>query len=257
MTATVVVERQGHIGVVRLNRPERRNALDHDTGRALVRGLRELDADPEIRAVVVTGEGPGFCAGADLAALAAGPDALSTFAQDPDLREMPVVPTLMATPVATAVRGGAAGAGFVLALAGDACFVDSTAKFIPVFPRLGLVAEYGVAWLLPRRIGAVRAADVLITGRTINADEAVAWGLANAKSDDPLASALDWAAEVCRSSPTSTRIAKAQLLAAGSQSFHEALEESLALMQTSFHGPDLPEALQARLDGREPRFGSG
>jgi len=250
----VRVERSGTVAVVWMVRPERRNAVTPALGRALVRTLRELDVDPAVRAIVLAGEGPAFCAGADLSILAEGPEALNAFAEDHQLRDLAIAPVLMDTPVATAVQGAAAGAGFVLAIAGDTTFVAPDVRLIPVFPRIGLVAEYGVAWLLPRRVGSARAADILLTGREIDADTAVAWGLANDVASDPVARAVEWAREVAACSPFSVATAKRQLIDAAHQSLAEAHAESLRLMRESFAGPDLPEALLARQEKRDPVF---
>lgn len=254
MTDAIAVDREGHVATVWMTRPERRNAILPETGRTLVRTLRKLDHDPDVRAVVLAGAGPSFCAGADLSILAEGPSALLSFAEDEQLRDLAITPALMATPVATAVQGAAAGAGFVLAIAGDTTFVSPDARFIPVFPRLGLVAEYGVAWLLPRRIGAARAADVLLSGREVDAQTAVTWGLANDMAEDPVARALSWAQDVAACSPSGVAAAKQQLLAAAHESLGQAHERALGLMASSFVGPDLPEAMLARLEQRSPAF---
>jgi len=236
MTAAVSVEHRGPVAIVWMRRPERRNAIVPEMGRAFIESLREVDADPDVRAVVIAGAGPAFCAGADLSVLAEGYDALTAFSDDHALRDLAVAPMVMSTPVATAVQGAAAGAGFVLAIAGDTTFVAPDARFIPVFPRFGLVAEYGVAWLLPRRIGAARAADVLLTGREIDADTAVQWGLANEIADNPVATA------------------KRQLTDGAHESFAQSHARSLDLMRESFARPDLAEALMARVDGRDADF---
>lgn len=254
MTDGVRVERQGSVAVVWMTRPERRNAVLPETGRAFVRSLRDADADPDVRAVVIAGEGPAFCAGADLGLLTQGPVALSAFAEDDELSQLAVAPMLMSTPVTAAVQGAAAGAGFVLAIATDTTFVAPDVRFIPVFPRIGLVAEYGAAWLLPRRIGSARAADVLLTGREVDADTAVRWGLANDIADDPVARAVEWGQEVAACSPFSVATAKRQLLAAASESLTDAHLRSLRLMRESFAGMDLPEAMRARAEKRDPDF---
>lgn len=254
MTAGLGVSHSGMVATLTLQRPARRNAMDPELGRAFVREMRRLDADPSVRAIVVTGEGPAFCAGADLSTLAQGPQALAAFADDPELRELPLVPALIDTPVAMAVTGAAAGAGFVLAIAGDACFVDPTARFIPVFPHLGLVAEYACAWLLPRRVGSLRANDMLLTGRVVDASTAATWGLANEVCGDALARAHEWAHSAAQCAPYSVATAKAQLRTAGSQSLADAHAESLHYMAESFTRADLPEALLARAEGRSAEF---
>ncbi len=254
MTAAVSVEHRGPVAIVWMRRPERRNAIVPEMGRAFIESLREVDADPDVRAVVIAGAGHAFCAGADLSVLAEGYDALTAFSDDHALRDLAVAPMVMSTPVATAVQGAAAGAGFVLAIAGDTTFVAPDARFIPVFPRFGLVAEYGVAWLLPRRIGAARAADVLLTGREIDSATAVQWGLANDIADDPVARAVEWGHDVARCAPFSVVTAKRQLIDGAHESFAQSHARSLDLMRESFARPDLAEALMARVDGRDADF---
>ncbi len=254
MTDTVRVEQRGPVAIVWMTRPERRNAILPESGRLLVRTLRDLDQDSGVRAVVIAGAGPAFCSGADLTVLREGPSALMAFADDDELKDLAIAPTLMSTPVATAVQGAAAGAGFVLAIAGDTTFVAPDVRFIPVFPRLGLVAEYGVAWLLPRRIGSARAADVLLTGREINAETALAWGMANDIAEDPVERAVQWGLAVAQCSPYSVAMAKRQLIEGAEQSLSAAHATALELMKESFAGPDLPEAMMARLQKREPSF---
>ena len=255
MTQPLVgVDHHGPVAVVRLNRPERRNAMNAEMGRDFVATLNRLDADPVTRAIVVTGEGPAFCAGADLAVLAQGPSALESFVDDPALRALAIAPMLLSTPVATAVKGAAAGAGFVLAISADACFIDRTARFIPVFPQLGLVAEYASAWLLPRRVGSLRASDMLLRGQQADAEAAIAWGLAQECVDDPVARAVEWAGEVSACSPYAVATAKRQLRESATMTFAQAHEASVDLMRMSFTRPDLAEALLAKSQGRDPQF---
>lgn len=243
------------IALITLNRPERLNALLPGMGHAYADLLRRADADPDVRAIVVTGAGRGFCAGADLAVLAQGAEALSGYIAEQDLDTLPTVALTLGTPVVTAVNGPCAGIGFVLAICADMRFAAPTASFSTSFSRLGLVAEYGSAWLLTRLVGLAHATDILVSGRTLSADEAQSMGLVHAVVDDPLERALAWATDVAaQCSPTSTAVIKRQLLAADGQSLQEAVTLSLVEMGVSFEGPDLPEALEARAQKRPPAF---
>jgi len=153
------------------------------------------------------------------------------------------------------VQGAAAGLGFVIALTGDVVFAGPQARFISAFSRLGLVAEYGIAWLLPRLVGGARAAEILLSGRPIDADEAYRLGLVSAVVDDPLVAAQSWARDVANScSPFSTSTMKRQLRAAADSTWGDALAVSLGLMGESFRGPDLVEALTAKMQGRPADF---
>lgn len=252
--AEILVERRGHIALITLNRPEKLNAITPSMGRDYAAALRSCADDPEVRVIVVHGAGTGFCAGADLSMLAQGPFALEAFLDEQD-NDSPTIAGDLPVPVVTAVDGPAAGLGFVIALTGDVCFAGHRARFIPAFPHLGLIAEYGIAWLLLQRIGALRTSDVLLSGREIDALTACDWGLADGPHDDALAAALAWAESVAtQCSPTSLATIKKQIADASSLDRQAAVRESLALMRESFRGPDLPEALQARTEKRPPIF---
>ncbi len=246
---------EGHVAIVTLNRPDRLNALLPGMGRSYARALRQAEVDPSVRVIVVTGSGRGFCAGADLSVLAEGPQALMGYLENEDLSDLPTVALSIAKPVVTAINGPCAGIGFVLAVAADVRFAAPSASLGTAFSRLGLVAEYGIAWLLPRLIGLPAATEILLSGRTLSAHEALRLGLVHEVADDVLTRAMEWAHEVAAScSPGSIRAMKQQLLQGQSQPLDDALRSSLQLMANSFRGPDLPEALSARTERRLPRF---
>lgn len=224
-------------------------------GRAYAERLRWAEADPDVRAIVVTGAGRGFCAGADLAVLAQGPDALMGYLQDERLEDLPTVALHIDKPVVTAINGPCAGIGFVLAVAADVRFASPTATLSTSFSRLGLVAEYGIAWLLPRLVGMPAATEILLSGRTLSADEDHRLGLVHAVAEDPLAQALAWAHEVAvNCSPSSLRAIKSQLLQAATQGLDASVSASLRMMAESFRQPDLAEALMARSERRPAHF---
>jgi len=251
----VAYRADGPVAVITLNRPDRLNALLPGMGAAYAEGLRRAEADPDVRAIVVTGAGRGFCAGADLAVLAQGPDALMGYLQDERLEDLPTVALHIDKPVVTAINGPCAGIGFVLAVAADVRFASPTATLSTSFSRLGLVAEYGIAWLLPRLVGMPAATEILLSGRTLSADEAHRLGLVHAVAEDPLAQALTWAHEVAvNCSPSSLRAIKSQLLQAATQGLDESVSASLRMMAASFRQPDLAEALMARSERRPAHF---
>ena len=246
----------GPVAVITLNRPDRLNALLPGMGRTYADYLRRAEADPGIRVIVVTGAGRGFCAGADLSVLAQGPDALTGYLEQEQLENLPTVALRIAKPVVTAINGPCAGIGFVLAVAADVRFASPTATLGTAFSRLGLVAEYGIAWLLPRLIGLPAATELLLSGRALDADEAHRLGLVHQVAEDVLARAMEWAHAVAANcAPASLKTMKAQLLAGQVQTMDEALRASLQEMAISFRAPDLPEALAARADKRPPAFG--
>jgi enoyl-CoA hydratase/carnithine racemase len=246
---------ENHVAVITLNRPDRLNALVPGMGELYAELLRHADDDPRVRAIVVTGAGRGFCSGADLAVLAQGGSALVGYLDGQSIDTLPTAALGLGTPVATAVNGPCAGIGFVLAISADARFASSSATFSATFSRLGLIAEYGVAWLLTRLVGLGRATDLLVTGRTIDAAEAERWGLVNEVADDALAAAMAWARDVAaHCSPSAVAVIKRQLLEADRQTLRDSVESALVEMRQSFARPDLAEAIRARQAAEPPAF---
>lgn len=244
-----------NVATITLNRPDRLNALVPGMGEQYANLLRRADADPDVRAIVVTGAGRGFCSGADLSILAQGREALNGYLDGQDADTLPTVALRLGTPVATAINGPCAGIGFVLAISADVRFAGTGATMSTSFTRLGLIAEYGVAWLLTRLVGLARATELLLSARTLTADEALAMGLVTSVSDDPLATATAWARDVAdHCSPAAMAVVKQQLLDVDRQDLESAVVESLEQMRLAFDRPDLAEAIMARIEKREVRF---
>lgn len=239
------------VATVTLHRPERLNAITPAMHAVLRETLEGCDREPGVRAIVLTGAGRGFCAGADLSVLAGASDLAGRAAEVP-------APIVLGTPMVTAVNGPVAGMGLPIALLGDVVYAAAGARISSTFARLGLVAEWGSAWQLTRRCGAGAAADLLLTGRTVTAEEALGLRLVDRvlAPEELLPAAVAWAREVATCcSPTSTAIIKAQLREAWGSSYQDEHARSVGLMLASFTGPDLAEALTARAEGRAPRFG--
>jgi len=175
--------RDGAVGILTLNEPESLNAMTPDLLGALAKAIAEMTADPSIRALVLTGEGRGFCSGQNLkASEALGQDIVAgvmkfywpTFKA---LRECRV-------PIVVAVNGVAAGGGFSLAMAGDMIVAARSVNFIQVFSRIGLVPDLGSTWLLPRLIGRQRALELMLFNEPLSAERAKEWGLVREVVDD-------------------------------------------------------------------------
>ncbi len=249
---TVLVRQEGAVRVISLNRPEVLNAIVPRMAAEYAAQLQAADADPAVRAVVVTGSGRGFCAGADLGLLAEGAEAISTGLVRRDT--LPTVAFRIRKPVICAVNGPVAGIGFAYMMGSDVRFAAADARISTTFARLGLVAEYGLSWLLPRIVGTGWSLDLLLSGRVITGAEAGRIGLVQYVSDsDVLADALRYATDLAQNcSPASMATVKRQVYADLEAGSEEALARTMALMRESFGGADFAEALRARTERRAP-----
>jgi enoyl-CoA hydratase/carnithine racemase len=254
MTDEVQYAATDGVAVITLNRPEKLNAWSPAMTDGYLAALDRAAADPETRAVVLTGAGKGFCAGADmtlLAGLAEGGPRVAV-ADRPPYQMEPAVPK----PVIAAINGACAGLGLVRALYCDLRIAVRGAKITTAFARRGLVAEYGMSWLLPRIVGMPNALDLLLSGRTLLAEEAVELGLVDRLVDsDALGAATEYAGELARlSSPASMRDMKRQVWGDLTGTLEESAERAEALMRASFDRPDLAEGVTSYLERRDPQF---
>jgi len=252
---SILVEHVGRVAVVRFNRPDQLNAFTAEMSTRYAEVMRAADRDPEVRAILVTGSGRGFCAGADLEVVAAGGAALSAFV--PPVEDLPMLGLNLNTPVVVAVNGPVAGIGFAYMLGGDIRFCAEEARISTSFARLGIVAEYGLSWILPRLVGVGRAMDLLLSGRVVTGAEALQIGLVEhvRPAAELFDAALAYASDLAEScSPYSMATMKAQVLADSSADLPAALFRARWLMERSFYGADLAEAMQARSEKRAPRF---
>lgn len=244
------------IALLTLNRPDRLNAWN---GELAVRYFTLLDKaanDPTVKVIVITGAGRGFCSGADMDALSAinerpggAPDAMT--------RRGPHEAVLIPKPVIAAVNGACAGIGLVIALMCDVRFAASNAKFTTAFSRRGLVAEYGISWILPRLIGNANALDLLYSGRVILGDEAARMGMVNEVMAPEMVvqRALAYATELATlASPTSMAVMKRQVYADWDCGLEEATTKAVEFMNASLRRPDLKEGVASFLEKRTPRF---
>ncbi|MGW1029461.1 enoyl-CoA hydratase/isomerase family protein [Streptomyces sp. NPDC002577] len=253
----LVEETSRGVRLVTLDLPELRNAMTEQMTETWREVMAEIHHDKTVRAVVLTGAGTSFCSGADLSFLDQG----SAHHLTPDLLRDKMVPFydawLMArrlpVPVVAAVNGPTVGAGLCLALACDLRYASRDAVFSAPFNSLGTHGGMGVNYLLPEAIGMPRAREMLYTSRTVDAEEALHWGLVNDVVDDPLEHSLRVAEGIARSAPIPTRLTKAAL----EQAAH-GLDASLrweALAQpVTMATEDLHEGIQARREHRPAEF---
>lgn len=244
------------VAVVTLNRPDALNAWTPELGRAYFDRLQDAEDDPEVRAIVVTGAGRGFCAGADFEHLrGVAEDAEGVEA---DLRPQSF-PRTLRKPVIAAVNGPCAGLGFVMAMMCDVRFAAEGAKLTTAFARRGLVAEYGLAWILPRLAGASTALDLLLSGRTLLAEEGRKLGVVDRLTEPGRAAeeAIAYAEELARlSSPSSMAVIKRQVYDDLGRDLPEAEAAALVYMQESFGRPDFREGVESFVERRDPEFPS-
>ncbi len=234
--AVLLVERQAPIAIVTLNRPDQMNALSAELRLQLGSTFRELEADPEIRAIVLTGAGRAFCAGMDLKEIGAGGDGVTGF----DLSvagqtEMRGGIAGFSGPIIAAVNGAAATAGFELALACDLIFVARGAKFLDTHARIGMVPGWGLSQRLPRLIGLARAKEVSLSGNAVTAERACEWGLANriCEPEELIDEARALAKEMCSSVPEVMEEVKKLIDEGYSMPLDEAMEYELRVATES------------------------
>jgi 2-(1,2-epoxy-1,2-dihydrophenyl)acetyl-CoA isomerase len=257
----VLIDRTSPSGVhtITLNRPDRLNAVDPELADALPRAIDAVATEDAVRVVLITGAGRGFCSGLDLSAPPRLPDA--TRAEQLDrfawVGRWVLSIARCEKPVIAAVNGAAAGAGFGLALAADIRLVAASARMTAGYVRRGLSPDAGVSYHLPRLVGAGRAADILFTGRDIDAAEAERVGLvAMVIADDGFAErAHEYAERLAAGPPGALALTKRLLRSSLEASLESHLERELAYIKTCFASSDAAEALAAFVEKRKPQFG--
>ena len=265
-TDEVLVTVADHIGTITLNAPGRMNTISGPMLDGISQALLRLDADRDVRVIVLTGAGRAFCAGLDMAAqMAAKPGELASMGSGDggalpgefDVRNTPpVVLHMIDTPVICALNGGAAGYGLDLALGCDLRIAAQGAKLNPGFAKRGILPESGGTWLLPRIVGYAKAAEISYTGRTLTAAEALELGLVNrVVPDADLAEATaELAGEIAANAPLAVRAIRRMLRAAETETFeqhvHHVYLQLLPLMRTA----DFREGVAAFMEKRSPQF---
>ncbi len=264
MNDSVLYEVRDRMAIITFNRPDRLNAWSDDLHEGYFTSLDRAADDPDVRVIVVTGAGRGWCAGADMDVLqgigAAGGfgDERPASATSTGRREWKHTHAMtIPKPVIAAINGACAGLGFVHALACDIRFAAEGAKFTVAFGRRGLIAEWGMSWTLPRLVGQAVALDLMLSSRVFLADEAKELGVVNrlcapeTLMDETLAYAADLAANV---SPTSMAIMKQQVYTHPQMTLDDALAASIRLMEESVRRPDFTEGVASFVEKRPPNF---
>jgi len=261
------------VATITLNRPDKLNAWTAVMEREVRSAIEQADADDAVRVIILTGAGRGFCAGADMSLLGAvakqgitdevreraahhaAQGQCETVRADFNQKYSYFLATKKA--VIAAINGPVVGLGLVIALYCDLRFASDAARFSTVFARRGLIAEYGMAWMLPRIVGHSNALDLLLSGRTIDAAEALRMGIANRvfPQEEFLEQVYDYARDLAsKVSPRSSAVIKRQVYEAMFQSLQEAFQISEREMLASLTTEDFKEGVAHYLEKRSPAF---
>ena len=253
---SLLVEKSGRVFKIRLNRPESRNALDTEMGADLRRVLDYVSKDPQIRALILTGVGKAFCAGGDVKSMDVSMPDLAGRGKLKDFHGWLKSLINLEIPVIAAVNGAAAGAGCSLAMACDLIVASEDARFVHSFVKVGLIPDGASMYFLPRMVGLPRAKELMFSGRTIEASEALAIGLVNkvVPADQLMPRVEEMAGELARGPGKAVALTK-RLLNLSMDSDLESMLEFEALGQDICFGTeDFGEGRKAFLEKRKPVF---
>ena len=264
----ILIDQKDRVLVITLNRPERLNAISRDMLNELSAKVVEADKDPDIRCIVLTGSGKGFCAGLDLidtsgrieddkATKEQGKAANRPARRLFDLRDAPInVMWHCDTPIICAINGAAAGYGMDLTLLCDMRVMSETAKLAAVTAKRNVVPESGGTWLLPRLVGWAKAAELYYRARTIDAEESLKLGLVNevVPADSLMDTAMTWAQEVADNAPMAVQTTKRMMRMGLEESYDTAVDHLMVHLNGLFQSEDFAEGLSAFLEKRKPDF---
>ena len=267
-TDEILIDQKDRVLVITLNRPERLNAISRDMLNELSAKVVEADKDPDIRCIVLTGSGKGFCAGLDLidtsgrieddkATKEQGKAANRPARRLFDLRDAPInVMWHCDTPIICAINGAAAGYGMDLTLLCDMRVMSETAKLAAVTAKRNVVPESGGTWLLPRLVGWAKAAELYYRARTIDAEESYKLGLVNevVPADSLMDTAMTWAQEVADNAPMAVQTTKRMMRMGLEESYDTAVDHLMVHLNGLFQSEDFAEGLSAFLEKRKPDF---
>lgn len=262
MSPTILYTVADGVATITLNRPDAMNAFGGDMREELYHRLREAEADAGVGCVLITGAGKAFCAGGDIANMAAlqAQDEVTPIRQRM-LTGGEIVKFIrtMAKPVVAAVNGAAAGAGMNLALACDFRYAAASAKFAQSFVKIGLVPDWAGHYLLPRLVGTARAMELMMTGERIDAAEALRLGLVNRVFADAVfhAEVRSRMKLLAEGPPETLMLIKQGVQRGAEASLPETLAFELQAQSALFLSPDAREGMRAFLEKRAPRFGRG
>jgi len=262
-TSDVLLQQTDNVLTITLNRPDRLNAISGPMLNELAAKLKEANHDPDVRAIILTGAGKGFCSGLDLKdaneRVASGQDlgltrrAKQLFSLD----NSPITAMWrMDKPIIAAINGAAAGFGMDLALIADMRILSDTAKLAATMVKRNVVPESGGTWLLPRLVGWGKAAEIFYRGLTLGAPECLQLGLANivVPTEQVMPTAMQWAQEIAANAPLAVQTTK-RMMRVGQEETFEATVDHLLMHFTALIGmEDFKEAMRAFNEKRPPKF---
>lgn len=258
-STTLALRRENQVAWITLHRPEQRNAVNAQMRDELLRVIAEAQTDPDVRALVLTGAGKGFCAGADLSGprtgSARGPGATRLVMKGSSQRLIRALWELE-KPTVAAVNGVAAGLGAHLAFACDLIVASTEARFIEVFVRRGLAVDAGGAFLLPRLMGLCRAKELVFFGDDLSAEQAAQWGLVNrvVGPAELEATARQWAERLAQGPTLALGLSKRLLNRSLESDLDTAFEEEAFAQTIVAQSEDMQEGMRSFLERRPPRF---
>jgi len=259
MASDVLITRDGSVATVTLNRPDAMNAVDNSMRKNLTSAFDELARASDLRAIILTGAGKSFCAGADLKSAAANPDTtLRRTARTlmHDFQPLIECITRIDKPVIAAINGATLGVGMALALACDLLIMADSAYLKSPFVGIGLIPDGAAAWFLTRRIGYARTFEVLAEGQKLTAARCLELGLANrvVAADALPGAAATWAAELAQKAPLALALTKRVARLSMSVGLSEALSLEAEFQTLCASTEDAREAIAAFADKRTPTF---
>jgi enoyl-CoA hydratase/carnithine racemase len=260
----LLYEKKDHVATLTMNRPERMNAISVAMLAALEQALVDADDDPEIRVIVLTGSGRGFCSGLDLKDAAAGKGIGGSGPLSPgggaahiSTRALPTV-TLQRidTPVLCVLNGAAAGYGLDLALGCDLRLMSDRAKLVPGFAKRGIVPESGGTWFLPRLVGWAKACEIGFLAEDLGPERALELGLVNRviPHDELEDAARDWADRIAQNAPLAVAAIKRLYRHGLSQDFESHSHHVLMQLMLLMRSDDFKEGIQSFIEKRDPVF---
>ena len=255
----LIYAKEGSIATITLNRPERLNAFTGAMTQGLMQAVEDANADDEIRVIVITGAGRGFCSGLDLTAQVAGQGAApSGQARRPRIssRHLSTLMLSLDKPTIASVNGPAIGWGFELAQLCDMRIASDKAVLGDMHVKRGLVPDNGGHWLLPRLIGWAKACEIMFLGERMDAKEAERIGLVNkVVPDEELAQTTkEWATKIANNAPLAVQMSKKQMRLGLSSDYESNLEFSVFAQGTLFQTEDFREGVRSFTEKREPVF---